>query len=146
MCISFHLLFIDWTFQNSASLKNNKETLKLVVIWRRRLLPFIWFFRNSYILKCHHISRIYSQISCKIFSFEKVIIILMWTTHTAWKVSVFGVILVRISPHLGWIWRDTERYSVRMPQNTDQNISEYGQVLRGDGFYFPCDFRKRPLP
>ena len=26
---------------------------------------------------------------------------------TAWKVSVFGVILVPIFPHSDWIWRDT---------------------------------------
>ena len=34
---------------------------------------------------------------------------------TAWKVSVFGVILVRIFP-----------YSVQMRKNVDQNNSEYG--------------------
>ena len=27
--------------------------------------------------------------------------------YTAWKVSVFGVILVRIFPHSDWIRRDT---------------------------------------
>ena len=38
---------------------------------------------------------------------------------SAWKVSVFGVILVRIFP-----------YSVQMWENTDQNNSEYGLFLR----------------
>ena len=39
----------------------------------------------------------------------------------AWKVSVFWVILVRISP-----------YSVRMRENADQNNSEYGHFLRSE--------------
>ena len=37
---------------------------------------------------------------------------------TAWKVSIFGFILVRISP-----------YSVRMQENADQNNSEYEHFL-----------------
>ena len=44
------------------------------------------------------------------------------TYCTAWKVSVFGVILVRIST-----------YSVPMRENTDQNISENGHFLRSVG-------------
>ena len=47
---------------------------------------------------------------------------------TAWKVSVFGVILVRIFPHSDWIRRDP--YLVQMLENTDQNNSEYGNFLR----------------
>ena len=31
---------------------------------------------------------------------------------TTWKVSVFGVFLVRIFPNLDWIWSDTEYLSV----------------------------------
>ena len=38
----------------------------------------------------------------------------------AWKVSIFGVIQVRIFLHLDWITRE----------NTDQNNSEYGHFLR----------------
>ena len=41
--------------------------------------------------------------------------------HTALKVLVFGVILVRIFPH---------PYSVPMRENADQNNSECGQFLR----------------
>ena len=48
--------------------------------------------------------------------------------NTSWKVSIFGVILVRIFPRLDWIWRDT-KYSVRMRKNADQNNSEYGHFL-----------------
>ena len=32
--------------------------------------------------------------------------------NTAWKVSVFGVFLVRTFPHSEWIWRDTPYLSV----------------------------------
>ena len=44
-------------------------------------------------------------------------------TYTTWKVSLFGVIVVRISP-----------YSVRMRENTDQNNSAYGHFLRSDNY------------
>ena len=44
---------------------------------------------------------------------------------TAWKLSVFGVILVRIF----WHFRISP-YSVRMRENADQNNSEYGHFLR----------------
>ena len=47
-------------------------------------------------------------------------------TFIAWKVFVFGVILVRIFPHSDWILRISP-YTVRMQENTDQNNSEYGQ-------------------
>ena len=39
---------------------------------------------------------------------------------TAWKVSVFGIILVRIFPHWDWIRRDTEYLSVFSP-NTEKH-------------------------
>ena len=42
-------------------------------------------------------------------------------TSTAWKVSVFGVILVRIFPHSVWIRRDTEYLSGFNP-----NAGKYG--------------------
>ena len=49
---------------------------------------------------------------------------------TVWKVSIFGVILVRIFPHLDWI--DTPCLSVFSPNagNADQNNSEYGHFSR----------------
>ena len=51
---------------------------------------------------------------------------------TAWKMSVFGVILVRIILPSDWIQGDTEYLSVFSPnaENTDQNNSEYGRFLR----------------
>ena len=47
----------------------------------------------------------------------------MGETYTAWKISVFAVILLLIFPHLDWIQRDTW-------ENTDQNNSESGHFLR----------------
>ena len=44
-------------------------------------------------------------------------------SFTAWKVSVFGVFLVRIFPHSDWLRRDISLYSVRMRENTDQKNS-----------------------
>ena len=54
--------------------------------------------------------------------------------HIASKVSVFGVILVRIFPHLEWIRKDTPYLSVFNPNagNADQNNSEDGHFLRSD--------------
>ena len=40
---------------------------------------------------------------------------------TAWKVSVFGIFLVHIFPHLDWIRRDTQN-----AVKTGQKNSEYG--------------------
>ena len=51
---------------------------------------------------------------------------------TAWKVSVFGVILVRIFSHLDWIRRDTEYlyYLVQIRENAGPNNIEHGHFLR----------------
>ena len=48
---------------------------------------------------------------------------------TAYKVSVFGAVLVRIFRHLGWILRISP-YSFRMQENTYQNNSQYRQFWR----------------
>ena len=52
--------------------------------------------------------------------------------YTAWKVSIFGVILVRIFPHLDWIRRDTQYLSVLSPNvgKCRPDNSEYGHFLR----------------
>ena len=55
------------------------------------------------------------------------------TIFTAWKMSVFGVFLVRIFPHSDWIRRDTlsiSPYSVWMRKNTDQKNPEEGHFSR----------------
>ena len=61
------------------------------------------------------------------------ICVLKVDSSTVWKVSVFGVILVRISPHLDWIQRDISPYSVHMRENIGQNNSE---PLCGVGVYY----------
>ena len=43
---------------------------------------------------------------------------------TAWKVALFGVLLVHIFPHSDW-----------MRRNADQNNSKYGQFLRSEMFF-----------
>ena len=51
---------------------------------------------------------------------------------TAWKVSIFGVILVRIFPHLDSIRRDTLQFLSILSLNRGKwgpNNSEYGQFL-----------------
>ena len=50
------------------------------------------------------------------------------------KVSVFGVFLVHIFPHLDWILRDTSisPYSVQMRENTDQKNSKYRHFSSSD--------------
>ena len=53
-------------------------------------------------------------------------------THTVWKVSIFGVILVLIFQHSDWIRRVFVRispFSVRMQENASQNNSEYEHYL-----------------
>ena len=51
--------------------------------------------------------------------------------NTAWKVFLFGVILVRIFLHSDWIRKDTP-CSVRIRENTDQNNSECEHFLRSE--------------
>ena len=55
-----------------------------------------------------------------------------WLTYTAWKVSVFGLVLVRIfCIRTEYIEiRSISPYSVRMRENRDQNNSEYWQFSR----------------
>ena len=47
--------------------------------------------------------------------------------NAAREVSLLGVILVHIFPHLDWI-----RRAFRMPENTDQNNPEYVYFLRSE--------------
>ena len=60
--------------------------------------------------------------------------------NTAWKVSVFGVMLIRISPHTNWIRRirSISPYSVQTRENAGQNKSEYGHFLRSASSRVEC--------
>ena len=56
---------------------------------------------------------------------------------TAWKLSIFGVFLVRISRHSDWIRRDTPNLSVFSPNAGKCGLkkkSEYGHFSRSDCF------------
>ena len=58
---------------------------------------------------------------------------------TAWKVSVFRVILVRIFPHSDWIRRYILRispYSGWIWENTNQNNSEWTLFTQWEESYF----------
>ena len=59
---------------------------------------------------------------------------MVWQTYTTWKVSVFGVILVRIFSHLDWIRRNTEYLSV-----FSLNAGKYGpEWLRVRTLFMQC--------
>ena len=85
-----------------------------------------------------YISSKFLRHKCWLFSFHKAYITNTFTikhftgcfqtVSTGWKVSIFGVILVRIFPHSDCVWRDTP-CSVWMRKYTDHNNYEYGHVL-----------------
>ena len=59
---------------------------------------------------------------------------MVWQTYTTWKVSVFGVILVRIFSHLDWIRGNTEYLSV-----FSLNAGKYGpEWLRVRTLFMQC--------
>ena len=55
--------------------------------------------------------------------------------YTTWKVSLFGVFLVRIFLHSDWI-RGDNPYSVLLWENTDQENSEYGHEYGPISWYW----------
>ena len=63
--------------------------------------------------------------------------------YTAWKVSVFGIFLVCISPHSDWIRRDTSYLSIFSP-----NAGKYGpEKLRLRTLFTQCySFEKILFP
>ena len=44
-------------------------------------------------------------------------------SSTTWKLSIFGVFLVHVFPHLGWIW-SISPYSVQIRENTEQKNTD----------------------
>ena len=62
----------------------------------------------------------------------------LYLFNTAWKVSVFGLFLVRIFLHSDWIRRDTENLSVFTPYT-----GKYGpEKLRIRALFMQCKFFK----
>ena len=69
-------------------------------------------------------------------------LLIVFVTYTAWKVTVFGVILVLVFPHSDWIFR-VSPYSVRMRENMDRDDSEYEHFLCSDTYFsIICFYRK----
>ena len=81
--------------------------------------------------------------------------------NTAWKASTFGVFLVRIFPHLDWIWRDMEYLSWFSPkagkyrpekvwiqtlftQWQSSKINHF-KILRSQGYIWILTFKKMTL-
>ena len=90
---------------------------------------------SYFTLKCqrqlHLLSFIYVLLCISTWWNEKEIC-LEWENNTAWKVSVFGVILVRIFQHSDWIRRDTKYLSIFTlnAENAGQSNYEYEYLLR----------------
>ena len=128
----------------SYMFKSSKVVNKTKFIWKSKAVRYqarnnLFIFRNILViivyLQCITKERIGKKINTTIEKFCTVFFnpvkYLRWTLSakvlnkwkpvtifaksTAWKVSVFGVILVRIFTHLDWIWRDTEYFSVFSP-------------------------------
>ena len=85
---------------------------------------FIW--RNSDVVSC-------SKFMPTSSPWWKYLILLL----TAWKVSVFGVILVHIFPHLDWIRRDTEYLSLMKVFDFITHWLKSVRIRSNSGPYFP---------
>ena len=52
------------------------------------------------------------------------------TSYIVWKVTgVFGIFMVRIFPHLDWIWRDTEYLWGKIGTKKTPNMDTFHAVL-----------------
>ena len=79
------------------------------------------------------------QLSGSVMVWSKVIVLNDWTVfelifnyHNAWKVSVFGVILVRIFPHSDWtprIQTECGKIRTRITPNTDTSLRSVTNTL-----------------
>ena len=59
----------------------------------------------------------------KTLSYWMTLVLIYFIMYTAWKVSLFGVFLVRILPHLDWIRRDNLLSIKKLPNKMSSNIS-----------------------
>ena len=98
-------LLIKWISQ--AEMPSSVNGLTLTFIRTKIQYAFLPFSRVKSLSFLPFLSFLRHKILLREKGQKKVI--LGTSVHiTAWKVSVFGVILVRIFPHLDWIRRDTE--------------------------------------
>ena len=109
--LSLHLQVFYRIFQDVL------HTLQTVTYFWRSKLIFLSFWK--YNLK---LLNIHGTLGIIYFCLKILIIFCSFPLKiTAWKVSIFEVILVRIFPHSVWMW-----------ENTDQKNSEYGHFSRSE--------------
>ena len=76
--------------------------------------------------------------------------VIVWTSRTVWKVSLFGVFLVRIVQHLDWIRKDTSylciqskcgKIQTRKTPNTDssRNVGVTSFCSKKAWFFWGCN-------
>ena len=113
---SWHILvqIKQWTLQNNMwnlFAINNKDT---------RMMSFfqLWLFEVECDLiasKAFQILGNYQYCLLYITTTSLIFNLVILISITAWKVSLFGVVLVRIFPRSDWMQRDTEYLSVFSP-------------------------------
>ena len=91
----------------------------MVILFSQKFMKQVSFL-NSIFSPKYHLTFVMSTIA------EQNLVLIFLIRITAWKVSVFGVFLVRIFPHLDWIRRDTPNLSVFC-----QNSGKYGPEKLG---------------
>ena len=134
-----------WVISQISRIKSLAMILILAELCKTREICKIYFFCLLHFLQEPQVSAIdrfdcinyrsnlkvtYQEVYCKFSCKEEswIDFFVISDLYTAWKVSVFGVFLVRIFPHSDWIRRDTANAakSVQIRENTDQKNSEYG--------------------
>ena len=126
-----------------------RDVLKYYRILRRKLMDFFRIFRIS-VFNCKKTSALFAKTLISTIQinkiFEKIQIQTLkknwlWTftlrfifSYTAWKVFVYGFILIRIYSHSDWILRDAEYLSV-----CSSNAGKYGpEHLRIQTLFTQC--------
>ena len=56
-------------------------------------------------------------------------------SYIVWKVPVLGAFLVRIFPHLDWIWRDTKYLWWKIGTKKTPNMGTFHAVLEGIKYF-----------
>ena len=96
----------------------------------RRISQGFWLIQQSFSrCRMNILHKCLTFPSCEFFFFFLYKLSYDENSITAWKVSVFEVILVHIFPHSDWIWRDMKYLSV-FSLNAGKYSSKYGHFLR----------------
>ena len=85
------------------------------------LANFLYFYGKSLntLLPVHYFQKKF--VSIKFFIHSK--------SCTAWKVSVFGLFLIRVFPHSDWIWKDTESKCLKIRTRKTPNMDTFHAIL-----------------